>query len=131
MGGEFTGLDRGKRRPAKKGGFDTIAIVLGLVVVASVVVGGGFAVWLTVTTPPIKQEPIPTREEFRKRLLGMTTNQVLQAIGKPAHAGEATGENLRVWWLYNRGMTIDPVSQTADSTLSVYFERGKVVEVRY
>jgi hypothetical protein len=131
MSGEFEGLNRGKRKPARKGGFDTIVIVLGVVVIASVVVGGGFAVWLTITAPATEQAKTPTREEFRNRLLGMTTDQVLQTIGKPATAGEATGKDLRMMWLYDRGMTFDPISQTKDGSVFVYFERGKVVDVRY
>jgi nitrate reductase NapE component len=132
MSGEFTGLDRGKRKPAKrKGGFDAVVIVLALVVVVCGVGGVGYAVWLVTNTPQAKQEKIPTREEFRKRLLGMTTDQVLQAIGKPAAAEEAKGERLRMTWRYYRGMTVDPVSQTTDTAVFIDFEQGKVVEVRY
>ena len=132
MSGEFTGLERRKRAAKQKGGgMGVIGLVLGLIVAGVVTIGVGYAVWVGVTSPPVKQFERVSRDEFRKSLLGKSPEEVLKALGKPASADEPAGEDKHAMWLYTWGKTFDPVSQTTDNSMFIYFERGKVVNVRY
>lgn len=134
MSEAFTGLERGRRKPARsKGGVaGVIGLVLGMTLAGIVTIGIGYAMWKGATAPSATAPaPRKSREEFRASLMGKSPEAVIKAIGKPSSADEAKGEDQHMTWLYSRGMTFDPVSQTNDGSVFVYFERGKVVKVTY
>ena len=65
-----------------------------------------------------------TRDEFRKLLMGKTMDEVIQLIGKPDSTSDfGDGEPT---WRYKE-ITTDPVSSRTDTSVTVWFNRGKRV----
>ncbi len=65
----------------------------------------------------------PTRDEFRKLVMGKTKDEVAAAVGKPKRTNDDPDS-----WVYE-DVTIDPVSGKVDSLIWVYFEQGRVSKV--
>jgi len=125
--------DEDDRRPVKRGGLPPALVVLlavgGGCVFLAVAVGVGALMLAgrTVETRPTQTEPankLYPRDEFRKLLMGKTADEVIQLIGKPDSTSDfGDGEPT---WRY-KDITTDPVSGRTDTSVTVWFNRGKRV----
>ena len=74
-----------------------------------------------------KEKSLPTRDEFRAKVMGKTTDEVTDLVGKPdsvaASGGAAT-------WTY-RNVSRDPVTGKTDGPVSVHFRNGRVEKVDF
>jgi outer membrane protein assembly factor BamE (lipoprotein component of BamABCDE complex) len=66
----------------------------------------------------------PTREEFRKLVMGKTKDEVLATVGKPEFTGSHNSN--REFWHYS-DLVVDPVNGKRDWRTTVNFEGGIVV----
>jgi SmpA / OmlA family len=65
---------------------------------------------------------VRSREQWRKLLAGKSKDQVLQTMGQPARRSEGPES----WTYQNRSR--DPVSDTIDPTMVIYFDESGTVE---
>ena len=94
--------------------------------------GGKPATGTVVYRPPI---PIPTgevrkaysREEFSKKVMGKTMDEVKAVIGKPDRTG---GTKDRPAWHYD-GITVNSVSERQDNSTEICFTGGLVDQISY
>lgn len=79
--------------------------------------------------PPAAPEAAPriSREEFRKRVMGKTPDEVIAVIGKPDRTAD---DGPTVYWYY-KNRSFDPVTNRTDETTQVCFRRGVVDSVNY
>jgi outer membrane protein assembly factor BamE (lipoprotein component of BamABCDE complex) len=73
------------------------------------------------------EEKIPTREEFKKLVLGETPENVLKAVGKPDTTSEGGDD---AFWYY-KGKTRDSITGKVDDTAQVVFRKGRVEGVNF
>jgi hypothetical protein len=143
--------ERDGQKPRRdRGGGTTSLIVLllasGLLVACGV--GGVAALWLTrramVAERQVEElsrieaeakmaaakdeaaKAMKTRQEWRKRLVGKTKDEVLKEAGKPHRTDDTTGD-----WSYDR-RSVNPISGNTDPIMWVRFDKsGKVERVDF
>ena len=101
-------------------------------IVASVclLVGMGRLLFILVVQPNVPQlaeQPLPTRDEFRKQVMGATQSEVLEAFGSPKRTTESGRAK---YWSY-RGITRDGTTGRKDSEALVIFRDGRVTAVNF
>lgn len=69
-----------------------------------------------------------TRDEFRSRVIGKTTSEVLAEFGKPADTSNS--DNGVEYWHYANA-TVDPISGKTDMRVQVKFVGGRAVVVNF
>lgn len=119
------------RRPAKRGGLPPgVWVLLGVAVVGAVMLAVGLVV-SRVERQQQQAEPIGkqySRDEFRKLVVGKSTDEVLAAIGKPESTSSSSPQHQL--WVY-RYITVDPVTKEPDFSALVTFRNGKATDVSY
>jgi hypothetical protein len=124
----------GKRNRERGGPGIVLWLVLGGVLAALVLCGGGglaVALWAYsakgggVTT---ERKGLPTRDEFRQSLMGKTKDEVMGIAGRPKSTQE--GRDGNDTWVYH-DRTVDPMSGKTDVWAFVAFTDGKVTRVSY
>jgi outer membrane protein assembly factor BamE (lipoprotein component of BamABCDE complex) len=70
---------------------------------------------------------VPTREEFRAKVMGKTPDEVITAVGKPDSTQESGGNQN---WYYEK-RSRDPITGNVDRSAQVVFEGGRVVRVNF
>ncbi len=71
---------------------------------------------------------LPTREEFKAKVMGKTADEVIAAIGRPDSTDERLGSSM---WSY-RDLCYDPISGKTDRDISIHFGAdGRVVRVNF
>jgi outer membrane protein assembly factor BamE (lipoprotein component of BamABCDE complex) len=76
-----------------------------------------------------KQEAtLPTRDEFRTKIMGKTADEVIALIGKPDTTQDHGGGDQN--WYYDH-VSRDPVNGKTDTSVQVIFENGRVVKVNF
>jgi hypothetical protein len=114
-------------------GLVVLALIAGIVLlfvlgwsarVSSNPVSGPAAV--TTSDGSSKAAPI-TRDEFKAKVIGKTTAEVLEAVGKPDSTALSSPGN---YWYYQR-KTFDPVTGKNDQTAAVTIEKDKAVSVNF
>ncbi len=119
-----------RTRPAADG--DIWVVLAGVVGVTlltvAVAVGVVVASRYRAKPPPTAAAPeIPTRQQFKEKVLGKTSAAVLASLGRPVRTrGDAENEGT---WSYE-DVALDPISGRVDATTYVDFKKGVVVEVR-
>ncbi|MFT3880695.1 MAG: hypothetical protein QM703_13650 [Gemmatales bacterium] len=68
-----------------------------------------------------------TREEFKKLVVGMNQDEVMGLLGNPESTTEISGQPV---WRYEQ-ITVDPITNKADSATRFIFRNGVVDEVYF
>jgi hypothetical protein len=77
------------------------------------------------TAPTAPAKPVITRAEFKQKVVGMTTDELIDAFGRPERTTDFEGYTK---WYYNDLVT-DPVTGKLDQRTTVIVRKGKVTEV--
>jgi hypothetical protein len=78
-----------------------------------------------------KEKSLPTRDEFRAKVMGKTPDEVTDLVGKPDSIAGASGASGGVvTWTY-RNVSRDPVTGKTDGPVSVHFRNGRVEKVDF
>lgn len=83
----------------------------------------------TTTTEDLNllKSALPTRGEFKRRIMGRCESVVIELVGRPDRT-QTAGD--REYW-YFRGRTIDSVTGNIDRSAQVVFETGCVTGVNF
>lgn len=79
------------------------------------------------TPPPPPSEPVFTRPEFTRRVMGKTEAEVIAAVGKPDETSE---DNSARYWHFKK-RTLDPLTREKDTDVQVVIKEGKVANINY
>lgn len=109
--------------------FALVAFILGTLFGLAVAGGAYVAVSRALRPPPPASppEPVFTRPEFTRRVMGKTESEVVAAVGKP---DETTEDNSARYWHYKK-RTQDPLTQEKDTDVQVVIKQGKVSNINY
>jgi hypothetical protein len=94
------------------------------------VAAGGYVAVSRALRPPEPAEPPPpvfAREDFSRRVMGKSADEVLEAVGRPDVTSDDGGTLF--WHFKNR--TRDPVTQAEDTDVQVVIKDGKVANVNF
>jgi hypothetical protein len=83
------------------------------------------------TTPAVAQPATPkrmTREEFKAKVIGKTTKEILAVLGKPHNTNEYP--NGKQTWIYKE-LTYDPITDKTDILAFVSITRGVADSVHF
>jgi hypothetical protein len=75
-----------------------------------------------------KKKSLPTRDEFRAKVMGKTPDEVTALVGKPDSTAGASGGVAT--WTY-RNVSRDPMTGKTDGPVSVHFRDGRVERVDF
>ena len=74
-----------------------------------------------------EKKEILTREAFKAKAMGMTSEQLINFIGKPS----SSHGNKVQWWYYEGGLTFDTTKQEYDRVVQVEVQDGSVVKINF
>jgi hypothetical protein len=77
--------------------------------------------------PPPRPRPVYSRQEFSRRVLGKSEEEVIEAVGRPDETSE--DDDARYWHFKKR--TLDPLTQKKDTDVQVVIKGGKVADINY
>jgi hypothetical protein len=77
--------------------------------------------------PPPRRPPVYSRQEFSRRVLGKSEEDVIEAVGRPDETSE--DDDARYWHFKKR--TFDPLTQVKDTDVQVVIKGGKVANINY
>lgn len=131
---EYDDEDDRVGKPPRGGLPPGVWVLRGVAVVGAVMLFGAIALTAgrQVETRPAQTEPAtgviqkPTRDEFKKLVLGKTPDEVLKAVGKPSSRADDNGGER--WFFVDP--CYDPVSGSTDHWVPVIFRNGRVSEVQ-
>jgi hypothetical protein len=108
--------------------FTIFGFVLGSLLTLAVGIGLYFALAGYFRPAPANaHEPVFTRPEFSRRVMGKSETEVVEAVGKP----DETSEDAHSRYWHFKGRTRDPLTQEKDSDVQLVFKSGKVANVNY
>jgi len=76
---------------------------------------------------PLPHQPVYSRPEFSRLVLGKSEAEVIEAVGRPDETSE--DDDARYWHFKKR--TLDPLTQEKDTDVQVVIQGGKVVNINY
>ena len=106
------------------------AFALGALLALAITAGTLIAFWGWRHHPQAQKsgdQPVYTRADFAKLVLGKTEAQVFDALGKTDLTSE---DDEALYWHY-RKRTEDPVTGQPDSDVQLIFQDGRVVNIGY
>jgi hypothetical protein len=109
--------------------FALIGFILGTLFGLALAGGAYVAVSRALRPAPPASPPNPVfaREEFTRRVMGKTEDEVISAVGRP---DETSDDNDARYWHFKK-RTRDPLTQAEDTDVQVVIKQGKVANVNY
>ncbi|WP_165251517.1 hypothetical protein [Paludisphaera soli] len=77
--------------------------------------------------PPAAASPVYAREDFSRRVMGKSEDEVIAAVGRP---DVTTDDGGSLFWHFKK-RTRDPLTQEEDTDVQVVIKEGKVVNVNF
>jgi hypothetical protein len=104
------------------------AFTLGTLFGLGLAVGASFIVRARRPPPAVAPlSPVYSREEFSRRVLNKSDDEVLAAVGRP----DATSEDNEFRYWHFKKRTRDSLTRAEDTDVQVVIKEGKVVEINY
>jgi hypothetical protein len=105
------------------------AFVFGTIFGLALAAGGYVAVSraLCPTEPSSPPPPVFARDDFSRRVMGKSEEEVLAAVGRPDVTSDDGGTLF--WHFKNR--TRDPITESKDTDVQVVIKEGKVVNINF
>ncbi|QEH31810.1 hypothetical protein OJF2_02750 [Aquisphaera giovannonii] len=107
----------------------TFTFFLGMLFGLAMAAGAYYAAsrYLRPPEPAGPARPVFPREEFTRRVMGKSEDEVVAAVGRPDVTSEDNGA--RYWHFKKR--TRDPVTQDEDTDVQVVIKEGKVTNINF
>lgn len=103
---------------------------LGVIVALALAGGVAYGVYRAVRSEAPRAEakaPVLDRDEFSRRVMDRSEDEVIAAVGRPDDTSEDNGTK---FWHYKK-RTRDPLTRREDTDVQVVIKRGKVVNINY